>query len=60
MPPAKPWTMRAATSVEKPVLAAQAAEARVNRPRAAVNRPRMVKARVRKPVSGIAITSAIR
>src|SRR5437868_3347122 len=59
-PPAKPWTMREATRVTKSTLAAQAIEASVKTPVARTNSPRMVSARVKYPVSGMAMTSAMR
>ena len=59
-PPAKPCTTRATISVSKPPLAAQAAEATVNRQSAPTNSQRRLSTRVSRPVSGIAITSAMR
>ena len=60
VPPAKPWSTRQATRAPKPEAPAQPAEASVNTPTAATNSQRIVMTRVRKPVSGIAITSAMR
>ena len=60
VPPANPWTTRKAIRVSKFWLAAQPAEARVNRPMAPTVSQRMLSTRVRKPVRAIAMTSAIR
>ncbi len=60
MPPKKPCATRAVTSEAKPVLAAQPIEASVKAPTAIANSTRMPSARVSRPVSGIAITSAMR
>ena len=59
-PPAKPCTTRQAIRAAKPVLAAQPSEASVNSEIAATNSQRMVSTRVSRPVSGMAITSAMR
>ena len=60
VPPANPCTTRAVMSVAKLPLAAQAIDAMVKTTTAVTNSHRMVSVRVRKPVSGIAMTSAIR
>ena len=59
-PPAKPCTTRATIRLSKPPLAAQAAEARVKSARATTNSRRRLSTRVSRPVSGMAITSAMR
>ena len=60
VPPEKPCTMRHRINVAKLLLKAQAIDASVKAETAMTNSHRMVKARVRKPVSGIAMISAIR
>jgi hypothetical protein len=60
VPPAKPCTTRNAISVAKPSLSAQPREARVNSVIAATNSQRSVSARVKRPVRGIAMISAIK
>ncbi len=59
-PPAKPWTIRQAISVAKPLLAAQPIEARVKRLMAMRKSRLMPSTRMKRPVSGMAITSAIK
>ena len=59
-PPENPCTTRKTSSTAKLVLNAQPIEAIVNRPTAATNSQRSVSTRVKRPVRGIAITSAIR
>ena len=59
-PPAKPCTTRQVTSAAKAVLAAQPSDAALNSEIAATKRPRIESTRVSRPVSGMAITSAIR
>ncbi len=60
MPPQKPCATRNATSAPIEALMAQPRLARVKAKVAAANIQRSEKARVRSPVRGIAITSAIR
>ena len=60
MPPENPCTMRHAISDEKLPLMAQAIEANVNTETATTNSHRIVSSRVRNPVSGIAMISAIK
>jgi hypothetical protein len=59
-PPENPCTTRKPSSAEKSRLKAQPTEDSVNRPTAAANSQRSVSVPVGKPVSGIAITSAIK
>ena len=59
-PPENPCTMRKSSSTEKSGLKAQPIDARVKTPTATTNNQRKVSTRVNRPVSGIAITSAIR
>ena len=59
-PPANPWTTRALTSDANPTLEAQATEAMTNTLVAITNKPRSERTRVSQPVSGMAMTSAIR
>ena len=58
VPPEKPCRTRHAISVEKWSLSAHPTEARVNTDTDKTNSQRMLSKRVRKPVSGIATTSA--
>ena len=60
VPPDSPCTIRQAIRLAKSPLAAQPAELRVKIESAPTNSQRMLKIRVSTPVSGIAITSAIR
>ncbi len=60
VPPENPCSTRQAMRVAKLSLPAQPIEAKVKVPTAATNSQRMPRSRVRRPVSGIAITSAIR
>ena len=60
MPPHSPWNTRSAIITSMLVLRAQPRLAMVNPNVAAANIQRRVKARVSSPVSGMAITSAIR
>ena len=60
VPPEKPWTIRQAISVWKLPLDAQPIEASVKVRTALTKSHRMLSTRIRKPVSGIEITSAIR
>jgi hypothetical protein len=60
VPPEKPCKTRHAISIAKLPLAAQPNEASVKTAIASTNSQRIVRARVRRPVNGIAITSAIR
>ena len=59
-PPQKPCTTRKATSEAKLLLKAQPTLAAVKPTAALTNMPRKVMRRVSHPVSGIAMTSAIR
>src|SRR5258707_7278415 len=60
VPPANPCITRNETSIAKLSLAAQPIEARVKNAIAAVNSQRIESMRVSQPVSGIAMTSAIK
>ena len=60
VPPANPCTTRKPIRLAKPPLEAQPIEASVNSEIAATNSQRRVRTRVNRPVSGIAMTSAIR
>ena len=60
MPPEKPCRARHAISIGKWPLAAHPTEASVNTETESTNSQHMLSKRVRKPVSGIATTSAIR
>ena len=59
-PPAKPCMTRATIRLSKPPLAAQASDAAVNSASADANSTRRLSTRVSRPVSGMAMTSAIR
>ena len=59
-PPEKPWMTRQKIRLAKPVLAAHPAEASVKIRIAVMNSIRMPSNRVRKPVSGMAMISAMR
>ena len=59
-PPAKPWMTRNTTSEAKFPEKAQPSEATVNTKVAMANSQRSVSTRISQPVSGIAITSAMR
>ena len=60
VPPAKPWMMRKVTSEAKFPENAQPSEASVKISVDSANSQRKVSTRVNDPVSGIAMTSAIR
>ena len=60
VPPAKPCRMRNATSEAKLPLKAQPIDASVKTKMAMTNSQRSVSTRVSQPVSGMAMTSAIR
>jgi len=60
VPPAKPCKTRQAINEAKLSLPAQPTEAKVKSVMAITNSPRIERARIKKPVSGIAITSAIK
>jgi len=60
VPPANPCSTRKLTSVEKSPDHAQPIEARVKRLIAITNSQRKVSTRVNRPVSGMAVISAIR
>src|SRR4029079_11944934 len=60
VPPENPWTTRQKISDEKSTLSAQAIDATVKTETAATNSQRMVKVRVKNPVSGMATISAIK
>ena len=60
MPPEKPCKTRQAISIGKWSLAAHPTEASVNTETDSTNSQHMLSKRVRKPVNGIATTSAIR
>src|ERR1700733_8469642 len=60
VPPEKPCKTRHAISIGKWSLAAHPTEASVNTETDSTNSQHMLKRRVRKPVNGIATTSAIR
>ena len=60
VPPKNPCATRQATSVAKPSLPAQPAEATVNNDTADTNNRRMPNSRVKNPVNGMAMTSAIK
>ena len=59
-PPEKPCTTRQKIRLSKSVLQAQPAEASVNAEIDTMNSQRMPSSRVRKPVSGMAMISAMR